>query len=160
MKVAPVRTRATRCGALTARRRTCADSVSLNAIATPAARDTHADRTGEYVPLCNDGGIHLDGHMALAIAMGADFLMMGPYFARFDESPGGLFAAGASFYEEYWGEGSVRVRGTADGGTVSEESVDRRVPYAGSLGSAVQRSAACIRAAMVASGAVTLKSFR
>lgn len=38
-KVAPARTRATRCGALTERQRDWAASMSLNAIARPAARD-------------------------------------------------------------------------------------------------------------------------
>lgn len=39
MKVAPARTSATSCGAFTARQRACADSISLNAIASPAARE-------------------------------------------------------------------------------------------------------------------------
>src|SRR6266851_10479910 len=39
MKVAPARTKATRCGALTSRQWSWADSMSLNAIASPAARE-------------------------------------------------------------------------------------------------------------------------
>ena len=39
MKVAPARTSATRCGPLTARQRSWAASISLNAIASPAARE-------------------------------------------------------------------------------------------------------------------------
>ena len=37
--VAPARTSPTRCGAFTARQRACADSMSLNAMAMPAARE-------------------------------------------------------------------------------------------------------------------------
>src|SRR5215831_2303031 len=39
MKVAPSRTRATRCGALTMRQWSWADWISLKAMASPAARD-------------------------------------------------------------------------------------------------------------------------
>ncbi|MBQ6686800.1 MAG: IMP dehydrogenase, partial [Firmicutes bacterium] len=50
------------------------------------ARDEYAKETGIYVPICSDGGIVHDYHMTLALAMGADFMMLGRYFARFDES--------------------------------------------------------------------------
>ena len=51
------------------------------------ARDEYYKETGVYVPVCSDGGIVYDYHMTLALAMGADFMMLGRYFARFDESP-------------------------------------------------------------------------
>ena len=51
------------------------------------ARDEYYEETGVYVPVCSDGGIVYDYHMTLALAMGADFMMLGRYFARFDESP-------------------------------------------------------------------------
>ena len=56
-------------------------------IEVAAARDEYFKETGIYVPICSDGGIVFDFHMTLALAMGADFLMLGRYFARFDESP-------------------------------------------------------------------------
>ena len=56
-------------------------------IEVAAARDEYFEKTGIYIPICSDGGIVQDYHMVLALAMGADFLMMGRYFARFDESP-------------------------------------------------------------------------
>ena len=51
------------------------------------ARDEYFEETGIYVPICSDGGIVYDHHVTLALAMGADFVMLGRYFARFDESP-------------------------------------------------------------------------
>ena len=51
------------------------------------ARDDYYKETGIYIPICSDGGIVYDYHMTLALAMGADFIMLGRYFARFDESP-------------------------------------------------------------------------
>ena len=51
------------------------------------ARDEYFQSTGIYIPICSDGGIVHDYHITLALAMGADFVMLGRYFARFDESP-------------------------------------------------------------------------
>jgi len=77
--------------------------------------------------------------MVLALAMGADFLMMGRYFARFDESPTKKMKIGNNFVKEYWGEGSNRAKNWQRydmGGNESlkfEEGVDSYVPYAGKL---------------------------
>ena len=67
--------------------------------------------------------------------MGADFMMLGRYFARFDESPSRLVRVDGQFFKEYWGEGSQRARNWArydQGGDklVFEEGVDGYVPYA------------------------------
>ena len=75
-----------------------------------AERDRYAEETGEYVPICSDGGMLSDYHMAIAFALGADFVMMGRYFARFDESPSRLVTVDGQFLKEYWGEGSQRAR--------------------------------------------------
>ena len=50
------------------------------------ARDEYFEKTGVYVPICSDGGIVHDYHITLALAMGADFCMLGRYFARLTES--------------------------------------------------------------------------
>lgn len=103
------------------------------------ARDNYYKETGIYIPICSDGGIAQDYHMVLALAMGADFLMMGRYFARFDESPTRKLTVNGNYVKEYWGEGSNRARnwerynmGDTDG-LKFEEGVDSYVPYAGSL---------------------------
>ncbi len=104
-----------------------------------AARDEYFEQTGVYVPICSDGGLVHDYHITLALAMGADFVMLGRYFARFDESPTAKIKYGNGFVKEYWGEGSNRARNWARydlGGKTDlqfEEGVDSYVPYAGKL---------------------------
>jgi IMP dehydrogenase len=108
-------------------------------IAVAKARDAYFEETGVYIPICSDGGIVQDYHIVLALAMGADFVMLGRYFARFDESPSRRTVFNGSFVKEYWGEGSNRARNWQryDVGGESElafeEGVDAYVPYAGKL---------------------------
>ena len=103
------------------------------------ARDEYFEETGVYVPVCSDGGIVYDHHLTLALAMGADFVMLGRYFARFDESPTEKLFFGGTYVKEYWGEGSNRARNWqrydlgGKKGMAFEEGVDSYVPYAGSL---------------------------
>ncbi|MBP5568925.1 MAG: IMP dehydrogenase [Treponema sp.] len=103
------------------------------------ARDAYYEKTGIYIPLCSDGGIVYDHHVTLALAMGADFVMLGRYFARFDESPTNKLIVNGNYVKEYWGEGSNRARNWqrydlgGKKGMAFEEGVDSYVPYAGSL---------------------------
>jgi len=129
-----------------------------------AERDRYAEQTGTYVPVCCDGGLLADYHMAIALALGADFIMLGRYFARFDESPSNVVNLDGQMYKEYWGEGSQRARNVAryDQGETElpfEEGVDGYVPYAGSLYPNVARTTAKLRATMVSCGATTLRTF-
>lgn len=108
-------------------------------IEVAAARDEYYQETGIYIPICSDGGIVQDYHLTLALAMGADFCMLGRYFSRFDESPTNKVNINGTFMKEYWGEGSARARNWQRydmGGAKKlsfEEGVDSYVPYAGSL---------------------------
>ena len=126
------------------------------------ARDEYFAKTGVYVPICSDGGIVHDYHMTLALAMGADFVMLGRYFARFDESPTNKLIVNGNYVKEYWGEGSNRARNWQryDMGGASklsfEEGVDSYVPYAGSLHDNVTMSMSKIRHTMCNCGAVTI----
>ena len=103
------------------------------------ARDEYFKKTGVYVPICSDGGIVYDYHITLALAMGADFCMLGRYFARFDESPTNKVFINGSYMKEYWGEGSARAKNWqrydvgGKNGMSFVEGVDSYVPYAGSL---------------------------
>ncbi|MEV6851493.1 IMP dehydrogenase [Actinoplanes sp. NPDC051411] len=130
-----------------------------------AARDAYAKETGIYVPVCCDGGLLVDSHMAMAFAFGADFVMLGRYFARFDESPAPLVRVGGQFYKEYWGEGSARARNVSryehGGGSklAFEEGVDGYVPWAGSLYDNVDTTIAKIKATLISCGATTLPDF-
>ena len=126
------------------------------------ARDEYFEETGIYVPVCSDGGLVHDYHMTLALAMGADFLMMGRYFARFDESPTNKVIINGNYMKEYWGEGSNRARNWQRydmGGAKKlsiEEGVDSYVPYAGSLKDNVQSSLAKVRSTMCNCGVLTI----
>ena len=123
-------------------------------IEVAAARNEYFKETGIYVPICSDGGIVFDYHMTLALAMGADFLMLGRYFARFDESPTNKLFVNGTYVKEYWGEGSNRARNWQRydlGGKSSlqfEEGVDSYVVYAGSLHEGVEKSLYKVKSTM------------
>ena len=126
------------------------------------ARDAYYKKTGIYVPICSDGGIVYDYHITLALAMGADFVMLGRYFARFEEAPGEKLMINGTYVKEYWGEGSNRARNWQRydlGGNKKltfEEGVDSYVPYAGFLKDNVAMTTAKIRSTMCNCGANTI----
>jgi len=126
------------------------------------ARDEYYKNTGIYVPICSDGGIVQDYHMVLALAMGADFLMMGRYFARFDESPTRKLMVNGNYVKEYWGEGSNRARNWQRydmGGSDNlkfEEGVDSYVPYAGKLKDNLDVTLGKIKSTMCSCGVTTI----
>ena len=127
-----------------------------------AERDRYFEETGVYVPVASDGGIVYDHHITLALAMGADFVMLGRYFARFDESPSNKVSIGGTYYKEYWGEGSARARNWqrydlgGDKKLSFEEGVDSYVPYAGSLKDNVAMTLAKVKSTMCNCGALTI----
>ena len=131
-------------------------------IEVAAARDEYFKETGIYVPICSDGGIVHDYHMTLALAMGADFLMLGRYFARFDESPTNKLLVNGVYVKEYWGEGSKRARNWQRydlGGKAKlsfEEGVDSYVTYAGSLSDNVAKSLYKVKSTMCNCGVLTI----
>ena len=126
------------------------------------ARDEYFEETGVYVPVCSDGGIVHDHHITLALAMGADFVMLGRYFARFEESPSAKVNVGGTLMKEYWGEGSNRARNWQRydlGGATKlsfEEGVDSYVPYAGKLSDNVQTTLYKVKSTMCNCGALTI----
>lgn len=130
------------------------------------ARDEYFEETGIYVPVCSDGGIVYDHHITLALAMGADFVMLGRYFARFDESPSNKVSINGTYYKEYWGEGSARARNWqrydlgGDKKLSFEEGVDSYVPYAGSLKDNVALSLSKVKSTMCNCGALTISELQ
>ena len=130
------------------------------------ARDEYFTETGEYIPICSDGGIVQDYHMTLALSMGADFLMMGRYFARFDESPTRKMLVGGNYVKEYWGEGSNRARNWqrydmgGDNTMKFEEGVDSYVPYAGKLKENLEVTLGKIKSTMCSCGVTSIKELQ
>jgi IMP dehydrogenase len=132
-------------------------------LAVSKARDEYYNKTGVYIPICSDGGIVLDYHMTLALAMGADFIMLGRYFARFDESPTRKLLVGGNYVKEYWGEGSNRARnwqryddGGSEGKMAFEEGVDSYVPYAGTLKDNLDAAMAKMKSTMCSCGSSSI----
>lgn len=130
------------------------------------ARDEYFKKTGIYIPICSDGGIVYDYHMTLALAMGADFIMLGRYFARFDESPSAKIMVNGNYMKEYWGEGSARARNWqrydlgGEGRLKFEEGVDSYIPYAGSLHDNVAISLAKVKSTMCNCGVLSIKQLQ
>ncbi|MBR5316175.1 MAG: IMP dehydrogenase, partial [Firmicutes bacterium] len=126
------------------------------------ARDEYFKKTGIYVPICSDGGIVYDYHMTLALAMGSDFIMLGRYFARFDESPTAKLHINGTYVKEYWGEGSNRARNWqrydlgGDPRMKFEEGVDSYVPYAGSLHDNVNLTLTKVKSTMCNCGCLSI----
>ncbi len=126
------------------------------------ARDEYYEKTGVYIPICSDGGIVHDYHITLALAMGSDFVMLGRYFARFDESPTNKLMVNGAYVKEYWGEGSNRARNWQRydlGGSSKlsfEEGVDSYVTYAGPLHDNVEKSLYKVKSTMCNCGALTI----
>ena len=131
-----------------------------------AARNNYYKKTGVYIPLCSDGGIVYDYHMTVALAMGADFLMLGRYFSRFDESPSAKLNIGGNYVKEYWGEGSNRARNWqrydfGEGSALTfEEGVDSYVPYAGTLKDGVFSSLSKVRSTMCSCGVLSIRELQ
>ena len=131
-----------------------------------AARDEYFKETGVYIPICSDGGIVYDYHITLALAMGADFVMLGRYFARFDESPTNRLLINGNYVKEYWGEGSNRARNWQRydlGGATKlsfEEGVDSYVPYAGSLADGVQSTLYKVKSTMCNCGCLSIEELQ
>ena len=130
------------------------------------ARNEYFEETGVYVPICSDGGIVYDYHMTLVLAMGADFLMLGRYFSRFDESPTNKVQINGNYFKEYWGEGSARARNWqrydlgGDAKMKFEEGVDSYVPYAGGLSDNVRQSLLKVKSTMCNCGTLSIKELQ
>ena len=130
------------------------------------ARDEYLKETGIYIPICSDGGIVQDYHITIALALGTDFVMMGRYFARFDESPTRLLMIKNNSVKEYWGEGTNKAKnwqrydlGEDKGKLSFEEGVDSYIPYAGSLKDNLAVTVNKIKSTMCNCGSVSLKDF-
>jgi len=136
-------------------------------LAVSKARNEYYNKTGIYIPICSDGGIVHDYHITLALAMGADFIMLGRYFARFDESPTRKMLVSGNYVKEYWGEGSNRARnwqrydeGGTGGKLAFEEGVDSYVAYAGKLKDNLDAAMAKVKSTMCSCGSSSIEELQ
>ena len=132
-----------------------------------ARRDAYHKETGRYIPLCSDGGLANDTQIVIALAMGADFVMMGRYFAMTEESPTPKTSINGQIYKPYWGEGTLRAQNWqryADAmhtrEMLFEEGVDAYVPLVGTVAEALETTLFKLRSTMVNLGADSLAEFR
>ena len=130
-------------------------------------RDLYFEETGRYIPVCSDGGLSNDTQIALALAMGADFVMMGRYFAMTDESPSPKTSFNGQVFKSYWGEGTRRAQnwerytdGSDSRELLFEEGVDAYVPYVGGVSEAIASTIQKIKATMINVGASDLSEFK
>ena len=136
-------------------------------MAVVAERDRYFKETGIYVPVCSDGGLANDTQIIVALAMGADFVMMGRYFAMAVESPTPRVSIGGRIYKPYWGEGSNRARNWqryqtgADqtSGLKFEEGIDAYVPIVGTVKEVLGVTIEKLRSTMCNMGSITLREF-
>ena len=100
------------------------------------ARDEWYEDSDVYIPIISDGGILLARHISVALALGADSVMVGKYLAGTAESNSEMCEAGDRRVKPYWGEGSAKAKawsGKRYGHTSFEEGIEILVDYTGSL---------------------------
>jgi len=129
-------------------------------------RNRYFEETGIYVPICSDGGLANDTQIIIALAMGADFVMMGRYFAMTDESPTRKVTIKNNLFKPYWGEGSNRARnwqryseGKQSGNFQFEEGIDGYVPVVGSVEDVLTVTLTKLRSTMSNLGSINLSEF-
>jgi len=132
-----------------------------------ARRDAYFKETGIYIPICSDGGLANDTQIVMALAMGADFVMMGRYFAMTEESPTAKISINGQMYKPYWGEGTVRAQnwqryseGMESRKMMFEEGVDAFVPLVGTVSEALQTTLYKLKSTMMNLGADALTAFK
>ncbi len=131
-------------------------------------RNTYFKETGIYIPVCSDGGLSNDTQIIIALSMGADFVMMGRYFAMTDESPTSKVSIKSKLYKPYWGEGSSKARNWSRYSNSDnpqeklsfEEGIESYVPLLGSVEECLQTTLQKTKSTMVNLGSQSLKEFR
>lgn len=130
-------------------------------------RDAFFSETGTYIPICSDGGLANDTQIVIALAMGADFVMMGRYFAMTEESPTPKVSINGQMYKPYWGEGTQRAQnwqrysdGMSSRKMMFEEGVDAYVPLVGSMAEVLETTLYKLKSTMINIGADSLIDFK
>ncbi len=126
------------------------------------ARDAYAEKN-RYLPIIADGGITCPADIAVALALGADSVMMGNFFARFSESPSEIVYKNGKAVKAYWMEGSLQAlnyrRYSHDPNTFFEEGVSGFVPHLGSIYELLPVCRRQLKSALSVTGASNIEEF-
>lgn len=133
-------------------------------------RNEYEKEKGVHIPICSDGGVITAGDVQIALALGADYVMVGSYVAGTDESNGPERDVQREVdgkiitvkVKEYWGEGSRRARGWAAaryGHEDFEEGFERTEPYSGKLADRLNVALAQVRDGIRRSGSYSIDQF-
>jgi IMP dehydrogenase len=125
-------------------------------------RDGYLSETGKYIPIIADGGVTSTKDITIALALGADYVMMGRYFARMEEAPTEKIVVNNHVMKPYWGEGSPRAREwkmKRYNQSQFVEGVEGLVEYTGRLRDNLEETLAKIRSSMSTCGAQNIREF-
>ncbi len=127
---------------------------------------------GTGVPVCADGGVTNSGDVVVAIAIGAESVMVGRALAGTDESPGEVRTVNGVRWKLYRGMGSLgAMRANASsrnrykqaesgGGKLVPEGVEGSVPYQGPLGDVLGQYIGGLQAGLGYLGARTVRELQ
>ena len=108
-----------------------------------------------------DGGIKNSGDIVKALALGADFVMLGSLLAGTTETPGEILTyTGGNKYKAYRGMASKKAQEIWRGRAGTPEGVETVVPYRGSVKNVINDLCGGLRSGLSYSGAKTIKQFR
>jgi IMP dehydrogenase len=134
--------------------------LATSIIEVAKARDAHFAKTKTYIPLVADGGIVNAKDIVIALALGADYVMMGRYFARMEESPTEKVTVQNRVMKPYWGEGAARAREWKKNRYAQSkfvEGVEGFVEYVGKLRDNLPETVAKIKSALSSAGVATIR---
>ena len=125
-------------------------------------RDKYFKESGKYIPIVADGGVTSTKDITIALALGADYVMMGRYFARMEESPTDKIVVNNRVMKHYWGEGSTRARDwkfKRYNQAKFIEGVEGLVEYAGRLRDNLDETLIKIKSSMSTCGVKNIREF-
>ena len=127
---------------------------------------------GLNVPVCADGGIEYSGDVTVALAAGADSVMLGRMFAGTSETPGEVFIRNGLPVKQYRGMGSLAAMEASQGSRerysqketgkdkLVPEGVEAVVPFKGEVAKIIFQILGGVRSGLGYVGAADLDELR
>lgn len=125
--------------------------------------------SGYGIPICSDGGLRNSGDIPIAIAAGANSVMMGGMLAGLDESPGEIVFMEGKRWKGYRGMGSMGAMQASQGArerynqgksNLVPEGIEGLVPYKGTLKEVMIQYIGGLTKGMGSVGAKTIQELR